>query len=110
MQDGVPREISIEMVLLGGKQRTVAEIRARLREESWVSMSWPAGRPSQAGTFVVECRPSLELRPMSCWSQNSFGELRLVFLGHFFFLRCRLLHIEGRHKSRTRQTSSLYFL
>jgi 2,7-dihydroxy-5-methyl-1-naphthoate 7-O-methyltransferase len=55
VQDGVPREISIEMVLLGGKQRTVAEIRALAREAGLDVVA--AGR-QPSGHFVVECRPS----------------------------------------------------
>jgi hypothetical protein len=55
VQDGVSRELSIEMVLLGGKQRTLTEIRALAREAGLDVVS--AGR-QPSGRFVVECRPS----------------------------------------------------
>jgi hypothetical protein len=58
-------------------------------------MSWPLG-DSQAGTLsssVVRAEANVML------VANSSGELRLVcFLGHFFFLRCRLL----RHRAVTK--------
>jgi hypothetical protein len=51
----VSRELSIEMVLLGGKQRTLTEIRALAREAGLDVVA--AGR-QPSGHFVVECRPS----------------------------------------------------
>ena len=52
--DGAPCGLSIDMVLLGGKQRTVAEFGELAREVGLEVLA--AGRQS-AGSFVVECRP-----------------------------------------------------
>ncbi len=52
--DSAPRGLSIEMMLLGGKHRTVAEFR-ELARQSRLEVS-TAGR--QFGYFVVECRPA----------------------------------------------------
>jgi hypothetical protein len=43
------------MVLLGGKQRTVAEFRV-LARAAWLEVSAAGQQP--AGVFVVECRPT----------------------------------------------------
>jgi SAM-dependent methyltransferase len=53
--DDVPRGLSIEMVLLGGKRRTVAEFR-ELAREARLEVSAAERQPS--GYFVVECRPT----------------------------------------------------
>jgi SAM-dependent methyltransferase len=52
--DGAHRGIAIEMVLLGGKQRTVAEFRKLARESGLevLASEWQA-----SGYFTVECRP-----------------------------------------------------
>jgi hypothetical protein len=49
-----PRELTIEMVLLGGKHRTVAEFR-ELALEAGLDVMAAGQQPS--GYFVVECRP-----------------------------------------------------
>ena len=54
VSDDAPRPLTIEMVLLGGKYRTVAEIQ-ELAREAGLEVS-AAGRPP-SGYFVVECRP-----------------------------------------------------
>jgi hypothetical protein len=53
--DDAPRSLVIEMVLLGGKQRTVAEFRELAREAGLEALA--AGR-QPSGHFVVECRPT----------------------------------------------------
>jgi SAM-dependent methyltransferase len=53
--DDAPRRLMIEMVLLGGKHRTVAEFRELARQARLEVLS-AAGPPS--GYFVVECRPA----------------------------------------------------
>jgi hypothetical protein len=53
--DNAPRPLTIEMVLLGGKQRTVTELRALTHEAGLEVVA--AGRQS-SGYFVVECRPA----------------------------------------------------
>jgi SAM-dependent methyltransferase len=53
--DGAPRDLFIEMVLLGGKHRTVTEFRELARQSSLDVLA--AGRQS-SGYFVVECRPA----------------------------------------------------
>jgi SAM-dependent methyltransferase len=52
--DGAPRDLTIEMVLLGGKQRTVTEFRALAGQAGLEVVA--AGR-QPCGYFVVECRP-----------------------------------------------------
>jgi len=52
--DGAPKSLSIEMVLLGGKHRSVAEFRELARQSGLDVMA--AGR-QPSGYFVVECRP-----------------------------------------------------
>jgi hypothetical protein len=52
--DDAPRDLMIEMVLLGGKQRTATEFRELAREAS-LEVTAAAQQPS--GYFVVECRP-----------------------------------------------------
>jgi hypothetical protein len=52
--DDAPRGPSIEMVLVGGKHRTVAEFR-KLAREAGLQVSAAGRQPS--GYFVVECRP-----------------------------------------------------
>ena len=52
--DGAPKSLSIEMVLLGGKHRSVAEFRELARQSGLDVMA--AGR-QPLGYFVVECRP-----------------------------------------------------
>ena len=56
--DDAPRTLSIEMVLLGGKRRTVAEFR-RLARQAGLKVT-AAGRQS-SGYFVVECAALLPL-------------------------------------------------
>jgi len=51
--DEAPRSLSIEMALLGGKHRTVAEFR-ELAREAGLEVSAAERQPS--GYFVVECR------------------------------------------------------
>lgn len=53
--DGASTGIHIEMVLLGGKHRTVAEFR-ELAGENGLEVVF-AGRQLSSGCFVVECRP-----------------------------------------------------
>ena len=53
--DDAPRSLSIEMVLLGGKHRTVAELRECARQAGLEVM---AGKRQPSGYFVVECRPN----------------------------------------------------
>jgi hypothetical protein len=53
--DEAPRVLMIEMVLVGGKQRTVAQVR-ELAREAGLAVS-AAGR-QRSGYFVVECRPT----------------------------------------------------
>ena len=52
--DVAPRPLSIEMMLAGGRQRTVAEFREVAREAG-LDVLAAARQPS--GYFVVECRP-----------------------------------------------------
>jgi SAM-dependent methyltransferase len=52
--DDAPKRLSIEMVLLGGKYRTVAEFRGLARQAGLEVLA--AGR--QPSYFVVECRPA----------------------------------------------------
>ena len=52
--DGAPKSLFIEMVLLGGKHRSVAEFRELARQSGLEVMA--AGSQS-SGYFVVECRP-----------------------------------------------------
>ena len=53
--DSTPQDLSIEMVLVGGKHRTVAEF-TPLAHQAGLEVSAAACQPS--GYFVVECRPS----------------------------------------------------
>jgi 2,7-dihydroxy-5-methyl-1-naphthoate 7-O-methyltransferase len=52
--DGAPRPLSIEMMLVGGKHRTLAEFQELAREAGLDVLA--AGR-QPSGYFVVECRP-----------------------------------------------------
>jgi hypothetical protein len=52
--DNAPRPLTIEMVLLGGKHRTVTEFRELARQSGLEVVA--AGRQS-SGYFGVECRP-----------------------------------------------------
>jgi 2,7-dihydroxy-5-methyl-1-naphthoate 7-O-methyltransferase len=52
--DSEPKRLSIEMVLLGGKHRSVAEFR-ELARQSGLEVTAAGQQP--AGYFVVECRP-----------------------------------------------------
>jgi hypothetical protein len=52
--DNAPRPLTIEMVLLGGKHRTVTEFRELARQSGLEVVA--AGRQS-SGYFCVECRP-----------------------------------------------------
>jgi 2,7-dihydroxy-5-methyl-1-naphthoate 7-O-methyltransferase len=52
--DGAPRPLSIEMMLAGGKHRTIAEFQDLVREAGMEVLA--AGRQA-SGRFVVECRP-----------------------------------------------------
>ena len=52
--DGAPRALTIEMLLLGGKHRTVTEFR-ELAQEAGLEVLAAERQPS--GYFVVECRP-----------------------------------------------------
>lgn len=54
VSDDAPRPLTIEMVLLGGKYRIVAEIQ-ELAREAGLEVSAAGRQPS--GYFVVECRP-----------------------------------------------------
>ncbi len=51
--DDAPKELTIEMVLLGGKHRTVSEMRA-LAKQAGLEVVAAGEQPS--GYFVVECR------------------------------------------------------
>ena len=53
--DEAPRGLAIEMVLLGGKHRTVAEFREIARE---AGLEVLAAERQPSGYFVVECRPT----------------------------------------------------
>ncbi|HMJ62885.1 MAG TPA: methyltransferase [Bryobacteraceae bacterium] len=53
-EDGTPKRLSIEMVLLAGKHRSVAEFRELARQSGLEVIA--AGSQS-SGYFVVECRP-----------------------------------------------------
>jgi len=53
-EDGTPKRLSIEMVLLAGKHRSVAEFRELAHESGLEVMA--AGHQT-SGYFVVECRP-----------------------------------------------------
>ena len=53
--DGEPRALSIEMVLVGGKHRSVSEFRP-LAHEAGLDVMVAERQPS--GYFVVECRPA----------------------------------------------------
>jgi 2,7-dihydroxy-5-methyl-1-naphthoate 7-O-methyltransferase len=53
--DEAPRGLVIEMVLLGGKHRTVAEFRELARE---AGLEVLAAERQPSGHFVVECRPT----------------------------------------------------
>jgi hypothetical protein len=51
--DGAPKRLSIEMVLLGGKHRSVMEFRELARQSGLEVVA----AERQSGYFVVECRP-----------------------------------------------------
>ncbi|MCI0395870.1 MAG: hydroxyneurosporene methyltransferase [Chloroflexi bacterium] len=53
--DGAPRELMIEMVLLGGKHRTVKEFQELAREAGLAVL---AAERQSSGYFVVECCPA----------------------------------------------------
>jgi hypothetical protein len=53
--EGAPRALVIEMVLLGGKHRTVSEFRELARE---AGLEILAAERQSSGYFVVECRPT----------------------------------------------------
>jgi SAM-dependent methyltransferase len=53
--DGAARPLMIEMVLLGGKQRTVTQIRELALR---AGLEVVAAGPQRSGYFVVECRPT----------------------------------------------------
>jgi 2,7-dihydroxy-5-methyl-1-naphthoate 7-O-methyltransferase len=53
--DDAPRDLSIEMVLVGGKHRTVAEFR-ELARQAGLEVRTAGRQPS--GYFVIECRPA----------------------------------------------------
>jgi len=53
--DGAPRELTIEMVLLGGKHRSVAEFRELA---GTAGLEVLAAERQSSGYFVVECRPT----------------------------------------------------
>ena len=53
--EGAPRRLTIEMVLLGGRHRTIAEFRELARE---AGLKVLAAERQQSGYFVVECRPT----------------------------------------------------
>jgi hypothetical protein len=55
--DGAPRSLMIEMVLVGGKLRTVSEFRELACE---VGLDVLAAERRPSGHFVVECRPTAE--------------------------------------------------
>ena len=52
--DDAPKDLVIEMVLLGGKHRTVSEFR-ELAREAGLELTAAGEQPS--GYFVTECRP-----------------------------------------------------
>ncbi len=52
--DGAPKRLSIKMVLLGGKHRSVTEVRELARQSG---LEVVAAGQQRAGYFVVECRP-----------------------------------------------------
>ena len=52
--DGAPISLSIEMMLVGGKHRTLSEFRNLVHEAGMEVLA--AGR-KPSGRFVVECRP-----------------------------------------------------
>jgi hypothetical protein len=54
VNDGEPRPLTIEMVLLGGKYRTVNELKGIARE---AGLEVTAAGRQPSGYFVVECRP-----------------------------------------------------
>jgi hypothetical protein len=54
--EGAPKQLEIEMVLAGGKVRTVPEFRELARESGLEVVS--AGK-QPGGYFVVECRPAI---------------------------------------------------
>lgn len=51
--DGTPKRLNIEMVLLGGKHRSLAEFRELVRHSG---LEIVAAGPQSSGYFVVECR------------------------------------------------------
>ncbi|MCI0336201.1 MAG: hydroxyneurosporene methyltransferase [Acidobacteria bacterium] len=53
--DEAPRRLMIEMVLVGGKHRTVSEFRELVRE---AGLEVLAAERQPSGYFVVECRPT----------------------------------------------------
>ena len=53
--DDAPRQLVMEMVLLGGKQRSISEFRELVRAAR-LEVSAAGQQPS--GAFVVECRPA----------------------------------------------------
>ena len=53
--DDAPRELSIEMVLLGGKQRALSEMQAHARQ---AGLEVLAAGDQSSGYFVMECRPA----------------------------------------------------
>jgi hypothetical protein len=52
--DDAPKTLTIEMVLVGGTQRTLSEFRALAGE---AGLEVTAAERHAAGYFVVECRP-----------------------------------------------------
>jgi 2,7-dihydroxy-5-methyl-1-naphthoate 7-O-methyltransferase len=58
--DGTPKDLTIEMVLLGGKHRNESEFRELARAadlEVTAAAPTPVGETTSGGYFVVECRP-----------------------------------------------------
>jgi hypothetical protein len=53
--DGVPRRLTIEMMLVGGRSNTVAEFRELARG---AGLEVVAADRQSSGYFVVECRPA----------------------------------------------------
>jgi hypothetical protein len=53
--DNAPRDLTIEMVLLGGKYRTLTEFHKLANE---VGLQVIAAEPQPSGHFTVECRPT----------------------------------------------------
>lgn len=53
--DDAPRSLEVEMVLLGGKNRTIAEFTALARE---AGLEVHASGRQPSGRFLVECRPA----------------------------------------------------